>query len=477
MMAVVGHRDKFTVIGVLGAFAFLVLLVVSPDSWLHCLWDHHDSAWFFTCGKAWMSGMTPYVDFADSKGPLLWLIYGVGYLISPRDFTGVFLLSCLFYTATFYYCYMAAQLFLHDARRSVVVAMLMAVFFFFPGVHYEVRAEDYMLLFGAIAFYHLCRVLVNDAALGSVFNRASWAMGGGLAATFLIKYNGTLMLLAPTFVLLLLAARRGRLLWGVMWRIVAGAVAVILPFAFYMFATGCFDDFVREYFVNTMATLENNRWRRINYLWFVMAHKDIIVLLVMVAVSVLISFVVLKRYWWVSLFLFLWYGLVIAHNAHWSYYYASISIVALFGLIALFSRVKVNIAASVIAFVLVPLFLGISLLCRNDVAWFFNFPQQRAHFERCVAIMSQVERPRILYYNMNGSYDVPVDGLPACRYWASQNGSTAEMDSMQVATIMQGKAHFVFMLPSSPMNDRMDSTVYYRIPSHLPEVMNMYCKK
>ena len=30
-----------------------------------------------------MNGLTPYVDFTDSKGPLLWLIYGIGYLRAP----------------------------------------------------------------------------------------------------------------------------------------------------------------------------------------------------------------------------------------------------------------------------------------------------------------------------------------------------------------------------------------------------------
>ena len=64
--------------------AFAVLFLVSPDSYTHDLFDHMDSAWFFMCGKAWMNGMIPYVDFADSKGPLLWLIYGIGRSEEPH---------------------------------------------------------------------------------------------------------------------------------------------------------------------------------------------------------------------------------------------------------------------------------------------------------------------------------------------------------------------------------------------------------
>lgn len=81
----------------LAALATLLLFIISPDSYTHDLYARYDSAWFFMCGKAWMEGLTPYVDFADSKGPLLWLIYGIGYLISPYNYIGVFWLSCLWY--------------------------------------------------------------------------------------------------------------------------------------------------------------------------------------------------------------------------------------------------------------------------------------------------------------------------------------------------------------------------------------------
>lgn len=60
-------------------YSFFILLVLSPDSYIYDLYHRCDTAWFFMCGKAWMNGMVPYVDFADSKGLLLWLIYGVAW--------------------------------------------------------------------------------------------------------------------------------------------------------------------------------------------------------------------------------------------------------------------------------------------------------------------------------------------------------------------------------------------------------------
>lgn len=80
-------------------YSFVLLFFLSSDSYLYDLHYHMDSECFFICGKAWMKGMIPYVDFTDSKGPLLWFIYGIGYLLSHHSYVGVFWISIFFYTA------------------------------------------------------------------------------------------------------------------------------------------------------------------------------------------------------------------------------------------------------------------------------------------------------------------------------------------------------------------------------------------
>ena len=99
-------------------FSAVVLFFISPDSYFNDMHTRADSAWFFMCGKAWMNGLVPYVDFADSKGPLLWLIYGVGYLLSRQDFIGVFWLSCGCYAATLYVAFLTAELSPWDSSHS-----------------------------------------------------------------------------------------------------------------------------------------------------------------------------------------------------------------------------------------------------------------------------------------------------------------------------------------------------------------------
>lgn len=136
---------------------------LSPDSFLMAYWSPRcDSAWFFTCGKAWMEGMTPYVDFADSKGPLLWLIYGIGYLLSPTSYIGVFWLSVLAYTFTFAILWRTSRIFV-GRREAAFVLVMMSVLLFLREIHDEVRAEDFCMPWICVGIYCVTRSLLQPS--------------------------------------------------------------------------------------------------------------------------------------------------------------------------------------------------------------------------------------------------------------------------------------------------------------------------
>ena len=106
--------------------SFVILLVLSPDSYTHQVYGRLDSAMFFMQGHAWTKGMVPYVDFTDSKGPLLFLIYAVGAWLSPTTYHGVFWISVIVYTLIFYFTYRSACLLMDNCgdRRPWSAALL-----------------------------------------------------------------------------------------------------------------------------------------------------------------------------------------------------------------------------------------------------------------------------------------------------------------------------------------------------------------
>ena len=88
-------KEKLQTAGfiVLVAFGFLTICSRSSFIYLFNNWDDANS--YFSMGKVMMNGGVIYRDIFDQKGPLLYFIYGLGYLMSHTTFTGVFILEIL----------------------------------------------------------------------------------------------------------------------------------------------------------------------------------------------------------------------------------------------------------------------------------------------------------------------------------------------------------------------------------------------
>lgn len=101
----------------IGAAAVL-LAVCSKSSPLYPLNDWMDANIFYTMGKAMMNGSVLYRDVFDHKGPLLYLIYGLGWCVDHTGFLGVFLLEIAAFAAFLYWSLRVAEVFawpLHPA--------------------------------------------------------------------------------------------------------------------------------------------------------------------------------------------------------------------------------------------------------------------------------------------------------------------------------------------------------------------------
>ncbi len=127
--------------------SFLWCLTMSPFSPLYEVSLKGDATWWYMCGKAWVEGMTPYVDFADSKGPLLWCFFMLGYLISPHSYVGAFWLEVPLTCACLCALYSMSSLYLHERRWRVVATLTMGMFMFSPTWYTHMRAETLCLPF------------------------------------------------------------------------------------------------------------------------------------------------------------------------------------------------------------------------------------------------------------------------------------------------------------------------------------------
>lgn len=454
----------------LSVYAVVLMLFVSHDSFLCDITHHRDAIWFFTCGKAWMNGMVPYVDFADSKGPLMWLVYGVGYLLSPRNLAGVWVITCLLYATIYLLLYRIVRLFVSSRRSAVLAVVAMNLSFFFTYMHNETRCEDFNLLFIVWSLYYVCRILYAHDR--SCLSSASAVLGVSAAATLLIKYNATVMLLAFAAVVWVAAYRERRLLRSCLL-MAAGAAAVLLPFAVYMLAVGCFDDFLYDYFIITPYTLVNavavrgTVWSRL-YL----GRETCVPFFTLLGLCVLVFGLVHTRLRtverWFPLVGLLWFFAVALVNGVCVYYFYPCGVFALFGLITVVQEgasglgpirwwlCVVAITATVVA---------MSLTCRPNIMIWKDSPVRQA-MQRYTSLMrsAHVEKPRVIYYNniFYIDFGMPLEALPGCKYWVKQTGATPAMVENQIQAIEHDRADFVFALDNEENRTFFDSLGYTR---------------
>lgn len=137
--------------------SFLVLLFTSKCSPLYPLNDWVDANAFFTVGKSMMNGLTPYTDIFEQKGLFLYLIYGIGYLISHTSFLGVFLLEVIFFTVFLYYIFKIFMLFVKSEYAYLFIPLIAAILCTSRAFVHGGGAEEFCLPFLGISLYYFLR--------------------------------------------------------------------------------------------------------------------------------------------------------------------------------------------------------------------------------------------------------------------------------------------------------------------------------
>ena len=442
-------------------------MLASWNSYLHDIYLHYDTPWFFMCGKAWMNGMTPYVDFADSKGPLLWLIYGLGYLISPRDYTGVYWISTIIFAIAFFYAYKSALLITGNKATAAIATAVMAFLLTVKWVHDEPHSEDYCCAAIMPVAYYFVRCSTLTSSDGPVVRNAALALGACLAITLLIKYNITAMLAIAVPHFLWIVPRRNKQspLWTLLW-MAAGFLAVAAPVAIVLTAQGCFADFINEYFLNTVLTISNLQLNGVVASKLLALTESLAVFLYLFLIMALIVVAAsTEKLWrWPLTVTFLWFAVVIVMNLKAPFYLLPLSPLAMPGIAVVLKPLNRSLsrwqwqATAAIA-------VTALLVWGSNKTAFFTFPEttKQRVFYYFAALEAQYDNPRIIYLNCSdlGS-GVPAHALPGCKYWSKQTGALPHMLEETHQAIKQRNADVVIVRTyDEPERHLLDSLGYY----------------
>ena len=147
-MLKVSSSQWFSLVLIPVAFLF-VLFYSQTTSPLYVL-EGQDSCIFKTMGLAILQGKTPYVDFFDHKGPILYFINALGEWLIPGRL-GIFILQVIGLSITLFFLDKTARLFL---RSDVSFLVVLFSLFILAGLYQEGnQCEEWELPAIAIGIY------------------------------------------------------------------------------------------------------------------------------------------------------------------------------------------------------------------------------------------------------------------------------------------------------------------------------------
>lgn len=233
--------------------AGLALSVASTSSPLYATNFWTDSNLYFTIGRGMTGGLMPYRDLFDHKGPLIFMLYAVGALVSDTSFFGVFLLELAGLAAALYLAYRTVALYGEGPLTLLSIPLTAMVTVCATAFNQGGSAEEFCLCALSLALYAALRRMREGARCAHPA-RLHAAFGAAMGGVFAIKYTDCGLFFGLGLCLLLYELRARGLIRAIasgLWML-AGMAAVVLPVALFLAANGVLGDMIRVYFIQNI---------------------------------------------------------------------------------------------------------------------------------------------------------------------------------------------------------------------------------
>ena len=131
-----------------------VLMVCSMNSWLYSFNPCTDVNIISTVGRGMLDGLVPYRDLVEQKGPLLFALFGLGEMLVPGTYHGLYVLEALFVAGAMFFGWKTIRLYLPGLSPLWMVP-LFAVLAGSPAFSLGASAEEFLLFPVAWSMYDL----------------------------------------------------------------------------------------------------------------------------------------------------------------------------------------------------------------------------------------------------------------------------------------------------------------------------------
>lgn len=464
--------------------ALITITICSRSSFIYPYNDWYDANCFFTVGKGMMNGLVPYKDLLEQKGPFIYVLHGIAWLISHESFFGVYLIELACQTIFLYYSYRIVELY---SRNNAVylIPVLSVICCTSYAFYYGDSAEELCLPFLSASLYLFVKAIVEDKDLTI---KQSVLIGVLSGCVFWAKFSLIGMYLGwyiVTAFCMVNEKKVSHLLKTTMY-IGLGVCISSLPYLVYFGINGAIKDWLEVYFYNNLFLYTENTGNSSGILKNVYTgiynvlenNQAVFYLLLMGLIYKMFSKENKENVYLLSMLsgMFL---LVYVGGRHYFYYSIILNVFSVYGLLFL-KTVVLDALNNRIKYSCVK--VTIIIMCISAIASYFltinrymigrdknELPQYQF-----AQIIKQSNNPTILNYGfLDGGFYTTSNVLPNCRYFCKLNVQFQQMYDMQEYYLNNGLCEFVvsrkeitcdkyeLIATSQSIENSFSNTLYY----------------
>ncbi len=417
--------------------AGLIIFCVSKSSPLYPFNDWFDANCYFTVGKSFWKDLVVYKDLFEQKGPLLYFLHALAYLVSHDTFLGVYFLEVI---AASFFAYFSYKIILLFSKKPlwVFIPLVMTIIYTSASFSHGDSAEEFCLPLLTYGLYLLLKnqktneplTFIEALLLGLTSGMVLW-----IKFSLLGFYLGWIIIPVITYLKNKKYKELGTLFWG----IVLGVIIITLPFFIYFLVNNALTDWFTVYFYDNIfiyhqsgslinaftKTISSNPW-----LWLLILagltslFKDSKVL-----ASTLLTLITLILLVYSGGRSYVYYGFIFA-------LYAPLCLLILDYLPSI-NKLKIVSILILLVSVSLSYFL-------TPNAYLRNYSQEDLPQYKFAKIINEVPNATLLNYGfLDGGFYTTSNTFPSERFFCQLNIELPEMTESLNRAISEGRVDFI----------------------------------
>ncbi len=457
-------NEKLIERGAIFLCAVLMITICSKSSPLYPFNDWDDPNCFFTVGKSMVNGKVLYHDIFEQKGPLLYMLHELTYLISGTTFLGVYVVEII---ACFATLVLSAKIIRLFCEGSVVFAVYPLATLIYSSLSFcsGDSAEEFCLPLIEYCFYVGMKALKTDkkiTPLQALFCGVTLGVVLWVKFTMLGFYIGFIL----AFVVLYIRQKQIKEIFISALSMLVGVLISTIPVIIYFAKYNAFNDLFEVYFYDNLflystGSNTNPLFKAIINLFMGLAafagYHTFGFLLLIFGFIMLIKHKEKKLLFLFSCLVVSTFFFTFVGGRAYAYYSFVMSVFSPVGLVGVISFCKYKfkkhreekIAKTAHKLAGVLSVLAAIALCRNTYLIFI--PQDDMPQFRFNKIISQTNQPTLLNYGfLDGGFYTVSGIVPNCKYFCQLNVEYNEMYHTQQEYAEQGKVDFIVTKNEKP---------------------------